>query len=347
MWVAHGYLEEFNLLQGEELLAACGLFTDRVEGGAGPEFFLDLTRLPEPEKAVTELRELLVPALGRRLCASLAANKLAARAATLAQRARRVCRADGIVVVPPGKEAAFLAPLPLAYLWPLPPRLRERLGLLGLKTIGQVAELPEEELYRFFGPEGYRVAQLSRGRDGSRVQGTPPAYLEYRTSWAGEADRERLIAWCAAAAGYLARGEERRSAWGRRLELTLFPEAGPPLTGTREFNRPELTAADLGTALKRLVPAALPGRLSAVAARLGPLAPLLPGQLSLLPAVCPPRTRARLQDVLARLEERYPGRVNWGSRWPASRREQVLAFFDPLRRPGAGTRKEGHTRAAG
>ncbi|HHY92814.1 MAG TPA: hypothetical protein GX511_05685, partial [Firmicutes bacterium] len=88
--MAHGYLEKFNLLKGEELLAVCGLFTDKVEGGAGPEFFLDLTRLPEPEKAITELRELLVPSLGEHLWASLATSKFVARAATLAQRAGQV-----------------------------------------------------------------------------------------------------------------------------------------------------------------------------------------------------------------------------------------------------------------
>jgi hypothetical protein len=310
-------------------LAACSLFADRVERGEGPEFFLDLTRLPEPEGAVKKLGKLLVPGLGENFLASLAGNKLVARAATLAQMAGLVRGESGVVVVPPGKEADFLAPLPLAYLWPVAPRLRERLRLLGLKTIGQVAELSAEELYRFFGPEGFRVAQLSRGRDGSRVEGRAPLYLEYRSSWAGEADRERLRAWCAAAAGYLAREEERRRVWGRRLELILFPENGPPFIYKREFNRPHLTAANLCTALERLLPA-FSGCLGAVAARLGPLEPLLCAQLS-LPVVRPKRERERLEKVLARLEERYPGRISWGSRWPASRRERVLAFFDPLR----------------
>lgn len=331
MWVVHGHLAGLDPGRWEELLAACSLFTERVERGEGPEFFLDLTRLPEPEGAVRELGKLLVPGLGENFLASLAGNKLVARAATLAQMAGLVRGENGVVVVPPGKEADFLAPLPLAYLWSVNPRLRERLRLLGLRTIGQVAELSAEELYRFFGPEGFRVAQLSRGRDGSRVEGMRLLYLEYRSSWAGEADLERLRAWCAAAAGYLARKEERRRVWGRRLELILFPENGPPFIYKREFNRPLLAAADLCTAFERLLPALFSGRLSAVAARLGPLEPLLCAQLS-LPVVRPRRERERLEKVLARLEERYPGRISWGSRWPASRRERVLAFFDPLRR---------------
>ncbi|MDK2960154.1 MAG: polymerase [Bacillota bacterium] len=341
MWVVHGHLAGLDPGKWEELLADCSLFTERVERGEGPEFFLDLTRLPEPEAAVGELRKLLVPRLGERFLASLAGNKLVARAATLAQRAGLVRGEDGVVVVPPGKEADFLAPLPLAYLWPVEPRLRERLRLLGLKTIGQVAELAAEELYRFFGPEGYRVAQLSRGRDGSRVEGTRLAYLKYRSPWEGEADRERLMAWCAAAAVYLAREEERCRSWGRRLELIFFPEDGLPLIRKREFNRPLLTAGDLRAALERLLPTALSGRLNAVAARLGPLVPLLLGQLSLT-FVGLPRERERLEKVLARLEERYPGRINWGGRWPASRRERMLAFFDPLRRWEKSEGEENH-----
>lgn len=320
-------------MRWEELLCACGLFTERVERGEGPEVFLDLTRLADPAQALAELRALLVPRLGSHLWVSLAPNKLLARVATLAQRAGRLRGAGGVVTVPLGREAAFLAPLPVSYLWPLEPRLLSRLALLGLGTIGQVAALPEEELYRFFGPQGYRLANLSRGRDSSRVKGEPPAYLEYRSPWEGEAERSRLAAWCAAAAGHLARAEQRRGAWGKRLELTLFLEAGAPLTQVRELNRPELEAAELASALLRLLPGAPPERLSAVAVRLGPLVPLLPAQLSLLPAARPPRER--LLKVVSRLQERYPGRVDWGSRWRVNRREQVLAFFDPLRRAAA------------
>ncbi|MGI6604989.1 MAG: hypothetical protein ACOX2S_08155 [bacterium] len=354
MLIGHCYLEGLRPSDWERFLAACGLFTGNVERGEGPEVFLDLTRLAASKEALLELKALLVPRLGRRLFTSLASNKLTARAATLAQRVGRVQRGEDPVVVPPGKEAEFLAPLPVGFLWPLGERLCRRLALLGLATIREVAALPPDELYRCFGQQGYQIALLSRGLDGSQVRGEASCYLEYRSPWAGAADGVRLTNWCLESGRYLARSQERRQVWGRRLELILFPEAGEePVTAVREFNRPALTVEELQFALLRLLPSVLPQRLSSLSVRLGPLVPQVGEQLSLLsPFSPPPRERQRLLGVLSRLQERYPGCVDWGSNLPVNRREQVLAFYDPLRRMAVTTgttteAKVGQKRAAG
>ncbi len=64
--------------------------------------------------------------------------------------------------VPPGEEAAFLAPLPATLLSP-DQEVRARLMRFGLKRIGQVAELPRSALVARFGPEGERLRARARG----------------------------------------------------------------------------------------------------------------------------------------------------------------------------------------
>ena len=67
------------------------------------------------------------------------------------------------VVVPPGGSPAFLAPLPVATLGR--PQLADLLVRLGIRTLGQLAELPTAAVLARFGPEGEEVSALARGLD--------------------------------------------------------------------------------------------------------------------------------------------------------------------------------------
>ncbi len=76
------------------------------------------------------------------------------------------------VVVPPGREVAFLADQPVALL-PLEPELHRRLRLLGLRTLGQLAALPEAAVTTQFGRAGTRAWRLATGRAVEPVVGRP------------------------------------------------------------------------------------------------------------------------------------------------------------------------------
>jgi hypothetical protein len=73
-------------------------------------------------------------------------------------------RAGSPVVVPPGGEAAFLAPQPSGLLT-TDPDVRARLTRFGLRRIGAVAELPGSALIARFGEEGARLHARSRGHE--------------------------------------------------------------------------------------------------------------------------------------------------------------------------------------
>jgi DNA polymerase-4 len=76
---------------------------------------------------------------------------------------------DGLVVVPPGSEAAFLAPLPIWRLWGVGPRTAAALREHGVVTIGDLAAIPEEALVRRFGRHGVSLHDRAHGVDADPV----------------------------------------------------------------------------------------------------------------------------------------------------------------------------------
>ena len=76
---------------------------------------------------------------------------------------------DGLVVVPPGDQADFLAPLAVGKLWGIGPKTAERLKAEGVDTIGALAEQPPEWFERMFGQRANSVRLRSIGLDDEPV----------------------------------------------------------------------------------------------------------------------------------------------------------------------------------
>ncbi len=81
---------------------------------------------------------------------------------------------EGLVIVQPGQEAAFLAPLPIERLWGVGQVTGDRLRAFGILTIGDLAAWPEEELVQQFGDMGRSLYVSARGIDRSRVRRSRP-----------------------------------------------------------------------------------------------------------------------------------------------------------------------------
>jgi DNA polymerase-4 len=73
------------------------------------------------------------------------------------------------VVVPPGEEAAFLAPLPISRLWGVGPQTAAALRDFGVATIGDLAAMDRSALVRRFGKHGASLVDRAHGRDGDPV----------------------------------------------------------------------------------------------------------------------------------------------------------------------------------
>ena len=84
----------------------------------------------------------------------------------LAKLASDLSKPDGLLVVAPGTEREFLAPLPVSRLWGVGPATRRRLDRMAVRTIGEVAALPESALVASLGPAlGQRLHALARNDD--------------------------------------------------------------------------------------------------------------------------------------------------------------------------------------
>jgi len=136
------------------------------------EAFLDVSDLPqEPEMIAREIQAKV--AVETRLPCSLgvATNKLVAKIATDTGKARG--KGDtyprAILVVPPGKEAEFLAPLPTKSMWGVGPKTEEALSKLGIHTLGDLASCSEEFMIKRFGKHGPDLIWSARGIDNSAV----------------------------------------------------------------------------------------------------------------------------------------------------------------------------------
>jgi DNA polymerase-4 len=93
-----------------------------------------------------------------------------ARTKFLAKVASQEAKPDGLLLVPPDRELAFLHPLPVRRLWGVGAKTAEKLHGFGIDTVADVAELSESTLCSLVGHAmGSRLFALSRNIDRRRV----------------------------------------------------------------------------------------------------------------------------------------------------------------------------------
>ena len=146
-----------------EVMAIFRAVTPAVEPLSLDEAFLDVSgakrRLGAP-KAIAELIRQQV-----REQQSITCSVGVAPVKFVAKIASARCKPDGLLVVPAGGLLDFLHPLPVGALWGVGDRAEEVLGRLGLRTIGDIAHVPEDTLRRELGVAGAHLHALAWGRD--------------------------------------------------------------------------------------------------------------------------------------------------------------------------------------
>ncbi len=141
----------------------------RVEGLSIDEAFLDVRGvrrlLGSPTEIAIRLRREVRERVGLPITVGVARTKF------LAKVASGVAKPDGLLVVPPDRELAFLHPLPVEALWGVGKVTAERLHGLGITTVAQVAALPEGVLVSMLGrAAGRQLHALAHNRDPRPVQ---------------------------------------------------------------------------------------------------------------------------------------------------------------------------------
>ena len=148
-------------------------YTPAVEQVSIDEAFLDVAGSEAlhgpPVEMARSIRQTVSAELQLTVSVGVATTKLVAKVASDLEKP------DGLVVVAPGAEADFLAPLPISRLWGVGDKTAAILAEFGVRTIGDLAVLPEDLLARRFGKQGPLLVQRARGIDASPVSGLDPA----------------------------------------------------------------------------------------------------------------------------------------------------------------------------
>jgi DNA polymerase IV len=140
-----------------------------VEGMSLEEAFLDVRGLERISGSPREIAERLRRRARERV--GLAVTVGVARTKVLAKMASRAAKPDGLLVVKPDRETAFLRPLPVEALWGVGEITADKLRAHGISTIGELGRRDESELAMFLGSHAARhLHAIAHNRDPRRVR---------------------------------------------------------------------------------------------------------------------------------------------------------------------------------
>jgi DNA polymerase-4 len=134
---------------------------------------------------------------------------------------------NGLVVVLPEQVTEFLTPLPVGRIWGIGAKSEKRLHALGIRTIGQLAALPEQVLIDQFGEAGRHVWRLARGQDDRAVVPDREAKsISTETTFSQDiGDRAALRGWLLDQVDHLAARLRQVGVLARTVELKVRSSA--------------------------------------------------------------------------------------------------------------------------
>ena len=158
-----GHFDEYQRL-GDAAIGMLGDYTPLVERVSIDEAFADVAGCTHlfgaPAAIAKTLRRRVRAELGLPISVGVARTK------HLAKIASQVAKPDGLVVIDPAKELAFLHRLPVELMWGVGPVAKARLHARGVTTIGELAQTSPRALERLIGRAlGDKLAALAWNRD--------------------------------------------------------------------------------------------------------------------------------------------------------------------------------------
>jgi DNA polymerase-4 len=278
-------------------------FTPLIEPVSIDEAFLDVTAsrrlFGEGAAIARRIKSRIRQEVALTASVGVASNKFVAKVASDLEKP------DGLVVVRPGAEAAFLDPLPVSRLWGVGRVTASQLDALGIRSIGQLARAPATQLAAGVGSAADILAALARGIDDRPVEplSPPKSVGAEETFETDHRDAERLRATLRRQAERVAR-ELREQGYAARtvtLKLRFADFSTITRSHTGDPTQDGLTIYRQVIALLDRVSRARPVRL--IGLSVSGLGPAGEGQLSLLDAAAV--RRERLARAVDRLLERF------------------------------------------
>jgi DNA polymerase-4 len=145
-----------------------------IETVALDEAYLDVTARTRhgtttPEEVARRIKNMVQREVGLTASVGVATSKLVAKVASGSRKP------DGLVLVLPETEAEFLAPRPVSVIPNIGPKTEERLRMMGIRSVGDLARYDTHRLVQALGAGGALLQRMALGRDRSPVIGERPA----------------------------------------------------------------------------------------------------------------------------------------------------------------------------
>ena len=235
---------------------------ERVEQVGIDEGYLDLNGLVRSTSDARALLGALQAAV--RDSTGLSCSLGCGTGKTVAKIASDHRKPGGIVVVPPGREAAFLAPLPLRALPGIGPRGEQRLLAAGIATIGDLARQDDSELAALaMGKVGRDLRERARGADPRPVvvEASDPVTIGEETTFGHDLlDPLAMAAELAPIAENVFARVERHGFAARTVTTKLRYDDFAIVTRSRTLTSPVASASALASLAVELLEKALADR---------------------------------------------------------------------------------------
>ena len=149
------------------VMAIIGEYGCAVEQVSVDEVFMDATDCAAAWDGALSLaadvKQRIRREVGLACTVGIASNKLVSKIACVHGKP------DGLIQVPAGEEARFLAPLPVSRLWGIGPKSSARLQAMGIHTVRDLQRAAPDLLRREFGPRVLELQHKAQGIDSSSV----------------------------------------------------------------------------------------------------------------------------------------------------------------------------------
>jgi DNA polymerase-4 len=227
-------------------------FSPVVEMVSIDEAYLDLAgteRLYGPPLAATDkLLRMITGSTGLPCSGGLAATRLVAKVASEQAKPR------GLVWVVPGSEARFLAPLPVRKIPGIGEVTERALRALGLETVGQLADTPQEKLEKVFGQWGTALYRKARGGDSYEfvIDAEPKSISHNHTFGEDTNDTEVLVAMLSHLSQKACKRLRESGLATRTLTLTIRYAGFDTYTRSRTLSEPTLLDGDIFAVFQNL-----------------------------------------------------------------------------------------------
>ena len=289
----------------ERILTIFRSYTPLVEPLSLDEAFLDVTgcerRYGPPAAIAEDLRARVRRRERLPVSVGIATTKSVAKIAS----AR--AKPDGCLLVPPGQDSAFLAPLPVRCLWGVGPKTGELMKSRGVHTVGDLMRRDPQRFAAAMGAGAAKAARLAHAIDPRAVEPS-----RSRKSVGNEvtfdddlSDRDLIVAYLQQLADHVGRRMREKRLLGRTVAVKLRYADFRTITRQTTLEPPVNSSADIFGAARRLFLSAARGediyRLVGVQ-----VAGLLKGAYRQLPLGAPrERDRHALDTALDRIRTRF------------------------------------------